>query len=331
MSPAKPPTKPRKATASNGASGGHAAKVTGVTKKTTKVTEARPATIDLRSEHTHSVALVPVPARPDVVEPDDPRRSDVDEWGRSEHTREIVRRIYDPLYRSWHRVEWEGLEHIPTTGGALLVSNHAGAIPSDAPAIMHGIETELGRPVYGLADEMFKRMPVVGTMWSRAGGVLAHPENAYRLLREQDQLALVFPEGTKGTGKTYNERYQLRRFGRGGFVQIAMRAGVPIIPIAVIGSEEAMPTLWKSPQLAKLLGVPYVPITANMLAFGPLGMLAFPAKIKIRVLPPVHLDVEPDQPRYSRSRIMDVAEEIRQQIQEALFDMLRSRRSIWFG
>ncbi|MEO7428385.1 MAG: lysophospholipid acyltransferase family protein, partial [Acidimicrobiales bacterium] len=221
---------------------------------------------------------------------------------------------------------------IPTKGGALLVSNHAGAIPSDAPAIMHGIETELGRPVYGLADEMFKRMPVVGTMWSRVGGVLAHPDNAYRLLREQEQLALVFPEGTKGTGKTFSERYQLRRFGRGGFVQIAMRAGVPIIPIAVIGSEEAMPTLWKSPQLAKLLGVPYVPITANMLAFGPLGaMLAFPAKIKIRVLDPVHLDVEPDQPRYSRSRIMDESEGIRQKIQEALFDMLRTRQSIWFG
>ena len=240
---------------------------------------------------------------------DDPRLSDVDEWGRSERTRELVRRIYDPLYRSWHRVEWEGLENIPTTGGALLVSNHAGAIPSDAPAIMHGIETELGRPVYGLADEMFKRMPVVGTMWSRAGGVLAHPDNAYRLLREQEQLALVFPEGTKGTGKTYGERYQLRRFGRGGFVQIAMRAGVPIIPIAVVGSEEAMPILWKSGAAGQ------APRRALRADHGqhaglrsPLGMLPFPAKIKIRVLEPVHLDVEPDQPRYSRSRIMDVAE-----------------------
>src|SRR3546814_11057116 len=90
---------------------------------------------------------------------------------------------------------------------------------------MHGIETELARPVYGLADEIFKRMPVVGTMWSRVGGVLAHPDNAYRLLREQQQLALVFPEGTKGTGKHVSERYRLRRFGRGGFVQIAIRAG----------------------------------------------------------------------------------------------------------
>ena len=182
-------------------------------------------------------------------------------------------RVYGPLYRSWHRVEWEGLENIPTDGGALLVANHAGAIPADAPAIMHGIETELGRPVYGLADDLFKRLPVVGTVWSRVGGVLAHPDNAYRLLREQQQLALVFPEGTKGTGKTYGERYQLRRFGRGGFVQIAMRAGVPVVPIAVVGAEEAMPILYKSTTLAKLLGLPYVPITANMLAFGPLGGL----------------------------------------------------------
>jgi 1-acyl-sn-glycerol-3-phosphate acyltransferase len=249
--------------------------------------------------------------------------------------RAVARRVYGPLYRSWHRVEWEGLDKIPTTGGALLVSNHAGAIPADAPAIMHGIEEELGRPVYGLADEMFKRLPVIGTMWSRVGGVLAHPDNAFRLLREQEQLALVFPEGTKGTGKTYGERYQLRRFGRGGFVQIAMRAGVPVIPLAVVGAEEAMPILWKSNGLAKLLGVPYVPLTANMLAFaalGPLGAaLTLPAKIRIRVLDPVHFDVEPDQPRYSRSLIMDSSERIRQLIQEELLDMLRRRESVWFG
>ena len=282
-----------------------------------------------------SVALVPVPRDDDAPELTDPRRSDVDEWGRSERMRTIARQLYGPLYDRWHRVEWEGLDRIPTTGGALLVANHAGAIPSDAPAIMHGIETELDRPVYGLADELFKQLPVVGTVWSRVGGVLAHPDNAYRLLREQQQLALVFPEGTKGTGKPYAERYQLRRFGRGGFVQIAMRAGVPVIPIAVVGAEEAMPIVWKSPQLARLLGLPYLPVTANMVAFSPLGplgaLLAFPAKIKIRVLEPVHFDVEPDQPRYSRSRIMEESEHIRQQIQEALFDMLRKRRSVWFG
>jgi 1-acyl-sn-glycerol-3-phosphate acyltransferase len=260
------------------------------------------------------------------------RLSDVDEWGRSQHLRDMLARVYDPVYDHWFRVEWEGLDKIPRDGGALMVANHAGAIPTDAPSIMHGIERELGRPVYGLADEVFKRIPVVNVAWSRLGGVQAHPDNAYRLLREQQQLVMVFPEGNKGPGKHYSERYQLRRFGRGGFVQIAMRAGVPIVPLAIVGNEETMPIVAKVRGLARLLGVPYVPITANMLALGPLGtVIPFPAKMRIRVLDPVRLDVPPDQPRYSRSRIMDTSEDIRHTIQTELYDMLRHRRSVWTG
>ncbi|MFN8034371.1 MAG: lysophospholipid acyltransferase family protein [Acidimicrobiia bacterium] len=260
------------------------------------------------------------------------RQGDVDNWGRSEHIRQIAHRVYGPLYRRWFRAEWEGLENIPTTGGALLVANHAGAIPSDAPVIMHGLETEIGRPVYALAEYLFRTIPIVGTMWSRTGGVSAHPENAYRLLRDEQQLVLVFPEGAKGPGKHYSERYRLRRFGRGGFVEIAMRAGVPVIPVAVVGAEESMPIIFKSTRLAKMMNIPYVPITANMLMFGPLGVVAyFPVKFKLRVLPPVTFDVPPDQERYNRSRVMDDADAIREQIQEALYDMLRTRRSIWFG
>ncbi len=277
---------------------------------------------------------MPLPRPAPEPEPlHDPRRGDVDEWGRSEAIRALARRVYGPVYRRWFRAEWEGLEHIPAEGGALIVANHAGAIPSDAPVIMHGIEEELGRPVYGLADYLFRSMPVVGTMWARTGGVPAHPDNAYRLLREQQQLALVFPEGSKGPGKLYHERYQLRRFGRGGFVEIAMRAGVPIVPIAVVGAEESMPILWKSAALAKLTGLPYVPVTANMLAFGPLlGTVAyFPAKFKLQVLDPVYFDVAPDQDRYSKSRIMDEAEQIRVRLQDTLYRMLQDRRSIWFG
>ena len=279
-------------------------------------------------------ALVPVPA-PESDEDDehvDVRLSDVDEWGRSERMRALARRIYDPMYRRWFRTEWEGLEKIPTEGGALLVANHAGAIPSDAPVIMHGIEEELKRPVYGLADNLFRTIPVVGTLWSRVGGVPAHPDNAYRLLSEQGQLVLDFPEGVKGPAKTINERYQLRRFGRGGFVEIAMRAGVPVIPIAVIGAEESMPTLARIPYLPSLVGVPYAPLTANMVLMGPLGLVGYlPAKFKLRVLDPVHFDVPPDQERYSRSRVMDESEAIRDRIQSALYDMLRRRRSVWFG
>lgn len=282
---------------------------------------------------TRTAEIVPLqlpPVADDPAEVHDPRIGDVDQFGRSERVREFVRNVYDPLYRHWFRAEWDGLDKIPTHGGALLVANHAGAIPSDAPVIMHGIETELDRPVYGLADQFFKKTPVLGTLWSRAGGVVAHPDNAYRILRDQQELALVFPEGTKGTSKTFNERYRLRRFGRGGFVEIAMRAGVPIVPIAVVGSEEAMPILFKLPAVAKLAGVPYFPVTANM-ALGPLAPVPFPAKFRLRVLDPVTFDVEPDQPRYSRSRIMEESEAIRQQIQEALFDMLRKRSSVWFG
>ena len=279
-----------------------------------------------------TAALVHLPPPAEEADLAGERLSDVDEWGRSERMRALVRKVYDPVYKHWFRAEWEGLEHIPTNGGALLVANHAGAIPSDAPVIMHGIETELDRPVYGLADHFFKSAPVLGTLWSRVGGVVAHPDNAYRLLREQRQLVLVFPEGTKGTAKVFADRYQLRRFGRGGFVEIAMRAGVPIVPIAVMGSEEAMPTLFRVNPLAKILGVPYVPVTANMLALGPLGAAApLPAKFKLRVLPPVRFPEEPGRDRYSRSRIMSASEDIRERIQDALYDLIRNRGSVWRG
>jgi 1-acyl-sn-glycerol-3-phosphate acyltransferase len=268
--------------------------------------------------------------RPGTADGD--RRGDVDEWGRSERARRLARRLYDPVYRRWFRAEWDGIDRIPARGGALVVANHAGALPPDAPVIMHGIETELGRPVYGLADDLFRTIPVVGTLWSRCGGVLAHPDNAYRLLREQQQLVLDFPEGIKGSGKRYTDRYQLARFGRGGFVEIAMRSGVPVIPVAVVGAEEAMPILWKSDTAARVLGLPYAPITLNALLLGPLGLVVYlPAKFKLRVLDPVTFDVPADLPRYPRSRVMDEAEAIRARLQDALHQMLGERHSVWFG
>ncbi|MHB1774832.1 MAG: lysophospholipid acyltransferase family protein [Acidimicrobiales bacterium] len=279
-----------------------------------------------------SSAIVPLPLPAAADEPGDPRRSDVDTWGRSEAFRALLRTLYDPVYSKWFRAEWEGLEKIPTAGGALLVANHAGAIPSDAPVIMHGVEKELGRPVYGMADYFFRTIPVVGTLWSRGGGVPANPLNAYRLLHDEGQLALVFPEGTKGPSKSYTDRYRLRRFGRGGFVEIAMRAGVPVVPIAVVGSEESMPVVLRLPALARALRIPYFPVTANMLLLGPLGVVVpFPAKFRLRVLDPVAFDVPPDRERYSKSRVMEEAERIRTELQENVFDLLQERRSVWFG
>jgi 1-acyl-sn-glycerol-3-phosphate acyltransferase len=273
-----------------------------------------------------------IPLRP-RSEPDaEARHGDVDGWGRSQAVRDLFARLYEPVYRHWFRVEWEGLDKVPTAGGALLVANHAGAIPVDAILLMHGLEAELGRPVYGLADRLFRSLPLAGTIWARAGGVSAHPDNAYRLLHDDRALTLVFPEGEKGTGKLFTERYQLRRFGRGGFVEIAMRAGVPVVPIAVMGSEETMPTLAHFERAARVLGVPYVPVTLNMLLLGPLGLFApFPAKIRFRVLDPVRFDVEPDQERYPRSRVYDEAETIRAQLQRALYEMLAARQSVWLG
>lgn len=329
MSPPEPPDAPadRRSTLRNGPPAARSTPPGSPAVRSVAMTSSRAA------ETRQHAALVPLPRpAPEDVPDDGERLADVDDWGRSERVRRVVRAAYNPMYQYWFRAEWEGLEKIPRTGGALLVANHAGAIPSDAPAIMHGIEKELGRPVYGMADFFFRTVPWVGTMWARAGGVTAHPDNALRLLRDQGQLALVFPEGTKGPSKTYADRYRLRRFGRGGFVEIAMRAGVPVVPIACVGAEESMPIVMRLPSLARALGVPYVPITANMLLFGPLGLVTyFPAKFKFRVLDPVHFDVPPGQERYSKSRVMDEAERIRLSLQETLYDMLRERRSVWFG
>ena len=286
----------------------------------------------LSAAHCPGPAARPVATSGPQLGPPDHRLGDVDEWGRSERTRALARRLYEPVYRRWFRAEWEGMDKIPRHGGALIVANHAGAIPPDAPVIMHGIEAELGRPVYGLADALFRQVPVVGTLWSRLGGVVANPDNAYRLLRERQQLVLVFPEGTKGPAKPYGERYRLRRFGRGGFVEVAMRAGVPVVPVAVIGAEEAMPIVWQSDRLAQALGLPYAPVTLNTLLFGPLGLaLYLPAKIRLRVLDPVAFDVPPDLPRYPKSRVMDEAEAVRSRLQETIHEMLGDRRSVWFG
>ncbi len=241
-----------------------------------RVAEAEPDPTEVDLALTEpSRELVARQQRDDPDDLEERRLSDVNEWGRSEHLRELARRVYDPVYRHWFRAEWEDLDKIPSAGGALLVANHAGAVPSDAPVIMHGIETELERPIYGLADNLFRTLPMIGTLWNRLGGLPAHPDNAYRLLHDQDQLVLVFPEGVKGPSKTYGERYRLRRFGRGGFVEIAMRAGVPVVPIAVVGAEESMPTLFRLPTAAKVLGLPYMPVTANMVLGGPLGAMVY--------------------------------------------------------
>jgi len=248
-----------------------------------------------------------------------------DRWGRGDQT---TIPLFDAAVRSWFRVEWQGVEHLPRKDGALLVSNHAGMMPVDGGIIQQGVEQEVGRPVYSLAHHGFWNFPFVGTSLSRSGAVVGHPDNAERLMREDGRLLLVFPEGAKGPTKPPSERYRLQRFGRGGFVETAMRAGVPIVPIALMGTEDTTPLL----ATFRLAGQD-VPVTLNSLLFGPLlGALAhFPAKIRARVLPPVTFDEPPGQERYSPSMVAERSEAIRDQLQAALDDMLRARQSIWRG
>lgn len=259
------------------------------------------------------------------LDPD--QHGEVDRWGRD--TRDTVaRRVFDRVYRSWFRVEWEGLEHVPKTGGALLVSNHAGMLPVDGGVIWHGIERELARPVYMLAHHGFFRFPYFGPILNRMGAVVANPDNAHRLLCEDEGLVLVFPEGEKGPVKPIAQRYRLQRFGRGGFIKTAMDARVPIVPIVLVGTEDTTPTIAN----LELAGQRF-PLTLNAMLLGPLlgAMAQFPAKIRARVLPPVRFDESPAHSRHSQSVLMNHAEAIRGDMQGALDEMLAARKSIWFG
>ena len=208
------------------------------------------------------------------------------------------------------------------------MANHAGAVPVDAPLIMHGIERDVGRKVYTLHDQGLRAVPYLGQLLARNGGVVAHPDNAAGCCATRVSCCLVFPEGAKGTTKPYSERYRLARFGRGGFVESAMRSGVPVVPIAVVGTEEIMPTLFRLPPGGEVGW----PVTLNSVLFGPLGALAlFPAKVRARVLEPVVFDQPPGLDRYPTSVVADAAEEIRDRMQAALADMVAARRNPWRG
>jgi 1-acyl-sn-glycerol-3-phosphate acyltransferase len=261
----------------------------------------------------------------------------VNDWGRSERVEGLLdRTVSEFLYRYWFRVEVEGIEHVPAEGGALLVSNHAGALPPDAPMIAKAIREEhpRPRPLYLTMEHFFKGYPGFSMLLPKIGGVAAHPANVHRLLYDEGQLVLVFPEGRKGTEKLYKDRYKLRRFGRGGFVDAAMRARAPIVPVAVIGAEEAAPVFAQLTALQKLTGLLYVPLTPTFPHFGLLGMAGYlPAKFKIRFLPPLPTDDlgAGDAPWDDKGLVQTVAHEVRTRIQENLIDMLGQRRSVWFG
>jgi 1-acyl-sn-glycerol-3-phosphate acyltransferase len=258
----------------------------------------------------------------------------VDDWGRSERLFDTIEPLLDFYYRYWFRVEVEGIDNVPDTDGALLVSNHSGALPPDAPMIMQALRLEhpRSRPVYMLGEHWFKGYPGVSMLVGKMGLVPAHPANAQRLLRDEGRLVLVFPEGAKGSRKLYWQRYRLRRFGRGGFVRTAMRAGVPIVPIAVLGAEEAMPIFAHVPLLQRLTGLIYFPINHAFPHFGLAAALMYmPAKFRIRFLEPVDLArYEPDDAE-DVALVQGLTEEIRGRIQAELDELQAARRSVWFG
>jgi 1-acyl-sn-glycerol-3-phosphate acyltransferase len=258
----------------------------------------------------------------------------LDDWGRSERVFELMQPLLDFYYRYWFRVEAEGVENVPATGGALLTSNHSGALPPDAPMIMQAIRHEhpAPRPVYMLAEHWFKGYPGVSMLTNKIGVVAAHPANAQRLLADESRLALVFPEGQKATRKLYWQRYRLRRFGRGGFVRTALRAGVPIVPIAVVGAEDAMPIFAHVPLLQRLTGLIYFPVNHAFPHFGlaAAGMY-LPAKFKIRFLEPVDLSEYGPEAAEDLWLVQRIAEDVRGRIQEEVDDLVASRSSVWFG
>jgi 1-acyl-sn-glycerol-3-phosphate acyltransferase len=258
----------------------------------------------------------------------------IDDWGRSERVFDAIEPLLDFYYRNWFRVEVEGIENVPDEDGALLVSNHSGALPPDAPMIMQALRHEhpRSRPVYMLGEHWFKGYPGVSMLVGKIGLVPAHPANAQRLLRDEGRLVLVFPEGQKGSRKLYWQRYRLRRFGRGGFVRTAMRAGVPIVPIAVLGAEEAMPIFAHVPLLQRLTGLLYFPINHAFPHFGLAAALMYlPARFKIRFLEPVDLSRYEPEDAEDVALVQGLSEDIRGRIQAELDELQAARKSVWFG
>jgi 1-acyl-sn-glycerol-3-phosphate acyltransferase len=254
----------------------------------------------------------------------------VDEFG---FDPEFTTKIYLPLLRrladSWFRVEVRGAENLPVDGSALLVSNHAGTLPLDGMILHTVVFDEIGRHVRMLGADLIFKTPYSGDLARKTGTTLACQEDAERLLAS-NQLVAVFPEGFKGLGKPYADRYKLQRFGRGGFVTAAIRAQVPIIPTAIIGSEEIYPLIARAPALARALGVPYFPITPLFPWFGPLGMIPLPSKWIIQFGEAITTDELGSGAADDPMIVFNITDQVRETIQQTLYALLMQRRSAFF-
>ena len=253
----------------------------------------------------------------------------VDEYGfDAEVTQRFFMAALRPIAERWFRIEVRGADNIPTEGGALVVSNHSGTVPVDGLMTMVKIHDATGRHLRPLAADLVFRLPVVSTLARKGGATLACNEDAERMLGS-GELVGVWPEGFKGIGKPYADRYKLQRFGRGGFVSAALRTGVPIIPLSVVGAEEIYPLVGNLPSLARLLGVPYIPITPLFPWLGPLGMIPLPSKWLLEFGEPIRTDEFDTGAADDPMLVFDVTDQVRETIQQTLYSLLMERESVF--
>lgn len=253
-----------------------------------------------------------------------------DPFGMDKDFTSAIRPIFEFLYYAYFRVDAVGLENIPTRGPILLVANHSGGLPYDAVMINLAIYNNNPRQhVRFLVEDFVFTLPGISTFIRKTGGVRACHENATALLKSQ-WPTLVFPEGIKGIEKTYDERYKLKKFGKGGFVRLAINTKATVVPVSVIGAEEIHPIIWKSRQIAKPFGIPYVPLTTTFPWLGPLGLIPLPSKVRIIFGRPLSFK------KFKRSDINNdkiinaETKKIRRQIQTTINTELKKRTSIWY-
>lgn len=249
---------------------------------------------------------------------------EVDEFGLDLQILDILNAAVEPIAENWFRLQVRGIENIPADGGALLVANHSGTVPMDGLITSYAVRKHTGRPMRALGADLVFKLPGIGELARKAGATLACTEDAERLL-SKGELAAVWPEGFKGVGKPFSERYKLQRFGRGGFVSSAMRAQVPIVPVSIVGAEEIYPLVGNIPSLARLLGVPYIPITPFFPLLGPLGMIPLPSKWIIEFGEPIRTDAYPPEAAEDPMLLFNVTDQVRETIQQTLYALLYER------
>ncbi|MBC9956338.1 lysophospholipid acyltransferase family protein [Yimella sp. cx-51] len=256
----------------------------------------------------------------------------IDDFGFDEEfTREVWLPLLRPLYKRWFRVEVRGVENIPSEGRGLVVANHSGTVPVDGLMTQVAIHDEHPnhRFVRMLGADLVFQSPFIGELSRKSGTTLAANPDAERLL-ESDELVAVFPEGFKGVGKPFSDRYRLQRFGRGGFVSAAVRAGAPIIPCSIVGAEEIFPMIGNAKGIARLAGFPYFPITPFFPLFGLLGAIPLPSKWIIEFGEPIETAQYGSAAADDPMVLFDVTDQVRETIQQTLYSLLLQRRSVFF-